>query len=118
MLAQGSAVVDLTVTPFDVDMSAPPEAYVPWNLQLWKYNFVALSMDTPPWPDACVFLNVMFDTCICVGVVPVIESGYTLPSSSSVTATGLAPVLLIIVLSGPSPTKCAYGGMVSDAVVL
>ena len=29
MFEQGKAVVDLTVTPFEFDASAPPDAYVP-----------------------------------------------------------------------------------------
>ena len=40
------------------------------------------------------------------------------PSSSSVTATALLPEFLITVLSGPSPTKCAYGGIVNAVLIL
>ena len=40
------------------------------------------------------------------------------PSSSSVTATALLPEFRIIVLSGPSPTKCAKGGIVNDVFIL
>ena len=34
MFEQGKAVVLLTVTPFEFDASAPPDAYDPINLQL------------------------------------------------------------------------------------
>ena len=55
-----------------------------------------------------MFLNVIPVIWICVGVVAedVPMEPYKFPSSSAVTATELvAPELLIIVLSGPSPTK-------------
>ena len=62
----------------------------------------------------------MFEICIWVGVVapesPIFPN--TCPSSSSVTNAGADAEFLIIVLSGPSPTKCAKGGMVSDAAIL
>jgi hypothetical protein len=67
MLAQGKAVVDLTDTPFEVDASVPPKTNVPWNLQLLTNTFVALSIDSAPY--ATVVLIVMFEICICVGVV-------------------------------------------------
>ena len=62
----------------------------------------------------------MFEICICVGVVapesPMLPK--TCPSSSSVTNAGADFEFFIIVLSGPSPTKCAKGGMVSDSAIL
>ena len=79
---------------------------------------LAQSIDKPPSGE--LVLKVKFESCICVGVValevPILPKPF--PSSSSVTAIALFPVLLIIVLSSPSPTKCAKGGMVKADVVL
>ena len=62
----------------------------------------------------------MFEICICVGTVApeVPIAPKTFPSSYSVTATALAPEFLIMDLSGPSPIKCANGGIVSAELVL
>ena len=68
-----------------------------------------------------MFLNVMPSMVICVGVVAdaVPIDPYVLPSSSSVIATGpTAPDCRMIVLSGPSPTRCAYGGIVNVEAIL
>ena len=66
-----------------------------------------MSIDTPPY--ATVFLKVIPSICICVGTVS--ELSPILPNVcapvSSVIATALFPEFLIIVLSGPSQTKCA-----------
>ena len=67
-----------------------------------------MSIDNPWYAPS--FLNVIPSNWINVGVVaedpPM--APYVWPSSSSVTATAVVPVVLcIIVLSGPSPTKCA-----------
>jgi hypothetical protein len=79
---------------------------------------LAQSIDKPP--NGEFVLRVKLESCICVGVValevPILPK--TFPSSSSVTAIALFPVLLIIVLSRPSPTRCANGGMVIADVVL